>query len=51
MDVERNLNNRPLTHVEAEEGVEEVFMPNGIMCRGDAYPAEDKLKIGGSKSP
>ena len=40
MGIERNLNNRPLTYVEAE-GEEEVFTPNVIMWGRDAYPIED----------
>ena len=39
MDIERNLNNRPLTYVEAE-GEEEVLTPNVIMWGRDAYPIE-----------
>ena len=31
MDIERNLNKRPLTCVESEEGEEEVLTPNVIM--------------------
>lgn len=41
MDVERNLNNRPLTYVEAEGGEEEVLTPNMILWGRDAYPVED----------
>ena len=40
MDIERNLNNRPLTYVEAE-GEEEVLTPNMIMWGRDAHPIED----------
>jgi len=40
MDIERNLNNRPLTYVEAEGG-EEVLTPNMIMWGRDAHPIED----------
>ena len=40
MDIERNLNNHPLTYVEAE-GEEEVLTPNVIMWGRDAYPIED----------
>ncbi|XP_068671091.1 uncharacterized protein [Montipora foliosa] len=40
MDIERNLNNRPLTYVEAE-GEEEVLTPNVIIWGRDAYPIED----------
>ena len=38
MDIERNLNNRPLTYVESEEGEEEVLT---IMCGRNAYPIDD----------
>ena len=34
MDIERHLNNRPLTYVESETGEERVLTPNAIMCRG-----------------
>ena len=40
MDIERNLNNRPLTYLEAE-GEEEVLTPNVIMWGRDAYAIED----------
>ena len=38
---ERNLNNRPLTYVEAEGGEEEVLTPIMILWGRDAYPVED----------
>ena len=41
MDVERNLNNRPLTYVETEGGEEEVLTPNVILWGRGAYPVED----------
>ena len=37
MDVERNLNNGPLTNVEAEGGEEEVLTPNMILWGRDVY--------------
>ncbi|XP_067017971.1 uncharacterized protein [Acropora muricata] len=40
MDIERNLNNRPLTYVEAE-GQEEMLTPNVIMWGRDAHLIED----------
>ena len=40
MDIERNLNSRSLTYVEAE-GEEDVLTPNVIMWGRDAYPIED----------
>jgi len=41
LDVERNLNNRPLTYVEAEGGEEEVLTPNMILWGRDVYPVDD----------
>ncbi|XP_020611021.1 uncharacterized protein LOC110049558 [Orbicella faveolata] len=41
MDVERNLNNRPLPYVEAEGGEEEVLTPNTILWGRDVYPVDD----------
>lgn len=41
LDVERNLNNRPLTYVEAEGGEEEVLTPNTILWGRNVYPVED----------
>ena len=41
MDIERNLNNQPLTYVESEEGEEEVLTINVIMCGRNAYPIDD----------
>ena len=40
MDVEKNVNNRPLTYVEAEGGEEEVLTSNTILW-GDVYPVDD----------
>ena len=40
MDIERNLNNRPLTYVRAE-GEEEVLTPNVIVWGRNSYPIED----------
>ncbi len=40
MDIERNLNNRPLTYVESETELE-VLTPNVIMRGGNAYPLEE----------
>ena len=40
MDVEKNVNNRPLTYVEAEGGEEEVLTPDTFLW-GDVYPVED----------
>ena len=39
LDIERNLNNRPLTYVESEIG-EEVLTPSIIMCGTNACPLE-----------
>ena len=41
MDIERNLNNRPLTYVEAEGEEEAVLTPNMILWGGDVYAVED----------
>ena len=44
VEVERNLNNRPLTYVEAEGGEEEVLTPNRIIWGQDAYPLEEDVE-------
>ncbi|XP_068759744.1 uncharacterized protein [Montipora capricornis] len=41
MDIERHLNNRPLTYMESEAGEEQVLTPNAIMWRQEAYTIED----------
>ena len=41
MDIERNLNNRPLKYVEAEREGEAVLTPNMILWRRDVYAVED----------
>ena len=41
MDVERNLNNRPLTYVEAEREEEAVLTPNMILWERDVYVVKD----------
>ena len=41
MDIERNLNNRPLTYVEAEREEEAVLTPNMILWGRDVYAVED----------
>ena len=41
MDIERNLNNRPLTYVESESGEEQVLTPNIIMWGKDSKTFED----------
>ena len=40
MDVEKNVNNPPLTYVKAEGREEEVLTPNTFLW-GDVYPVED----------
>ena len=40
MDIERHLNNRPLTYVECESETQ-VLTPNVIMLGGNAYPIEE----------
>ena len=41
MDIERHLNNRPLTYVESESGEEQVLTPNIIMWGKDSQTFED----------
>lgn len=41
MDIERHLNNRPLTYVESENGEEQVLTPNVIMWGQDSHIVED----------
>ena len=41
MDIERNLNNRPLTYVEAEREEEAKLTPNMILWGRDVYAVED----------
>ena len=41
MDIERHLNNRPLTYMERETGEEKVLTPNAIMWGQEAYTLED----------
>ena len=41
MDIERHLNNRPLTYMESETGEEQVLTPNAIMWGQEAYTIED----------
>ena len=49
MDVERNLNNRPLTYIEAESREEEVLTPNTILWGRDVYPVDDTEDSDGEK--
>ena len=41
MDIERNLNKRPLTYVEAEGEEEAVLTPNMILLGRDVYAVKD----------
>jgi len=41
MDIERHLNNRPLTYMESETGEKEVLTPNTVMWGQEAYTIED----------
>ncbi|XP_029204053.2 uncharacterized protein LOC114968097 [Acropora millepora] len=50
MDIERHLNNRPLTYMESETGEEKVLTPNAIMWGQEAYTIED-IELDGDKSP
>ena len=40
MDIERHLNNHPLTYVESDNGEEPALTPNLIMCGRNSYPVE-----------
>ena len=40
MDIERNLNNRPLTYVESGHGEEQILTPNVILWGQNAYTME-----------
>ena len=44
MDIERHLNNRPLTYVESDSGEEQVLTPNIIMWGKDSHILEE-LKV------
>ena len=50
VDVERILNNRPLTYVKAEGGEDEVLTPNTIPWGRDVYQVEDKRRNWHKKS-
>ena len=50
MDIERHLNNRPLTYMESETGEEQVLTPNAIMWGQEVYAIED-IELDGDKSP
>ena len=41
MDIKRHLNNRPLTYIKSETGVEQVLPPRGIKWGQEAYTIED----------
>ena len=41
MDIEKHLNNRPLTYVESEEGEPQTLTPNILMWGQNAYDLED----------
>ena len=41
IDIEKHLNNRPLTYVESEAGEEEVLTPNILMWGQNAYTLEE----------
>ena len=41
MDIERYMNNRPLTNVESDSGEEQVLTPNLVMWGQGAYILED----------
>ena len=50
IDIERHLNNRPLTYMESETGEEQVLTPNAIMWGQEVYAIED-IELDGDKSP
>jgi hypothetical protein len=41
MDIERHLNNRPLTYMESDNGEEQVLTPNVIMWGQNSHTVED----------
>ena len=41
MDIERHLNNRPLTYVESDGGDEEVLTPNSIVWGQQSHILQD----------
>ena len=41
MDIEINMNNRPLTYVESESGEEQVLTPNALICGTNIYLIND----------
>ena len=43
MDIERHLNNRPLTYMESETGEEQVLTPNMIMWGQEAYARRHRV--------
>ena len=49
MDIERNLNKRPLTYVEAEGEEEAVLTQNIILWERDVYAVEDTESSGAEK--
>lgn len=44
MDIERNLNNRPLTYVEAEREEEAVLTPTMILWGRDVYASKAQMQ-------
>ena len=44
MDIERHLNNRPLTYIESEVGEDRLLTPNIIMWGQGAYTTDDDTK-------
>jgi hypothetical protein len=41
MDIEKHLNNRPLTYIESDMGEEEILTPNIIMCGQNSHHIKD----------
>ena len=50
MDIETNLNNRPLTYVEAEGEEEAVLTPNMMLWGRDVYTVEENQRLRGREA-
>ena len=46
VDIERHLNNRPLTYLESDGGEEQVLTPNVLMWGQNAYEVEEPEEEG-----
>ncbi|CAB4005168.1 Hypothetical predicted protein, partial [Paramuricea clavata] len=45
IDIEKNVNNRPLTYVESEQEEEQVFTPNTILWGKTCIPLTNQTRI------